>query len=388
MNHQTEVDILTRLLAHLEMGTTASADRVRGAEISVYSSADLLTQEKLVMFSGYPLVAGLSADLPSPGAFLTQQLLGTPVLVVRGADGRVRAFVNVCRHRGAMVENALCGVRKLFTCPFHGWSFDAEGRLVGMPHRETFGDIEKSTLNLTPLPVQEKYGIIWLKLAPNGNSFEIDDQLAGLGEELEGLGLNSAALVGRDHLANKMNWKFAIDTFGETYHFAVLHKDSVNKSFHSNVQLYDIYGRNHRMVFAGRGIEKLREKPESDWSLRPNSLLAYYLFPNTQLLIQRGGISLFRIFPDGDDPQKCVTEFSFYAERSPRTPEEDVLAKYFFERTRNVIRDEDYAMGEAAQRSLASGAHKYAVFGRNEPALHHYHSTYRAALGMQPLVSF
>lgn len=385
MDHARQTEIIERLLTHVEQRTTAMTDVVRGVEISTYSSPELLAQEKQRFFREWPLVAGLSVDLAKPGDFLTQDMMGVPLLLVRGRDGVARAFVNVCRHRGAKVEGAACGSKKLFSCPFHAWGYDTEGALAAVPHGEAVGEIDRAALGLTPLPVAERHGLIWVRLDPGGADFDIDDHLGGLGLELAGWRLDEAALAGHDRFENGMNWKFAVDTFGETYHFEVLHKDSVNLGFFSNTQLYDIFGRNHRMVFAGRDIESLKDQPRQAWDLRPHSLLAYYLFPNTQLLIQRGGISLFRIFPAGDDPQRCVTDLRFYAERAPRSPDEAALAEFAFERTRDVIRDEDYAMGEMAQKSLATGAHRYAVFGRNEPALHHYHSTYRAALGLEPL---
>jgi phenylpropionate dioxygenase-like ring-hydroxylating dioxygenase large terminal subunit len=313
MEHTQQLELIDKLLLHLERGTTASADVIRGAEISVYSNGDLLALEKQKFFREWPLVAAMTADIPNAGDFLTQDILGSPVLLIRGHDGIARSFLNVCRHRGARVESEPCGSRKMFSCPFHAWGYNTRGELVGLPHRETFGNLDISGLGLTSLPTIERYGLIWLRLDPNASTIDIDAYLGGLAPELEAWNISEAAVVGRDRFESKMNWKLAIDTFGETYHFEVLHKRTVNQGFFSNVQLYDTFERNHRMVFAGRGLRDLANQPRQEWQLRPNSLLAYYLFPNTQLLIQRGGISLFRIFPLGDDPHTCVTELTFYA---------------------------------------------------------------------------
>jgi phenylpropionate dioxygenase-like ring-hydroxylating dioxygenase large terminal subunit len=387
MHRQQQIALAERLIGHVDTKTTAQTDRVRGVEISAYFEPDLLRREKETLFRQWPLVAGLSADIPNVGDFRTLEMLETPVLLVRGRDAKARAFVNVCRHRGAMVEGQACGNRKLFSCPFHAWGYNTEGELAAIPHAESFGAVDKRTLALTPLPLAEKYGLVWVLLQPNGAPFEIDDYLGGLQHELAGWDLGRSVVAGRDRLHNRMNWKFAIDTFGETYHFESLHKATVNMVFHSNTQLYDIFGRNHRMVFAGREIESLKHVPKEQWDIRLHSLLAYYLFPNTQLLVQRGGISLFRIFPAGDDPQSCITDLTFYGTPNAAGEVDEMQAKMGFMLTRDVIRDEDYAMAEMAQKSLKSGAHTYAVFGRNEPALHHYHETYRGALGMGPLVT-
>jgi phenylpropionate dioxygenase-like ring-hydroxylating dioxygenase large terminal subunit len=385
MEHAQQVELIDQLLLYLDEGRTAQADAVRGVEVAAYYDPALQEEESQVFFREHPLVAALSADIARPGDFLTQELLDTPVLLVRGRDGVARAFVNACRHRGARVEGAPCGSRKLFSCPFHAWGYDTEGRLAAVPHEQAFGVVDKAALSLTPLPTAERYGIIWVLLQPNGPNFEIDSYLGGLAPELASWELDQAEVVARDRLPARMNWKLAVDTFGETYHFDVLHKESVHQAFHANVQLYEIFGRNHRMVFAGKGLETLKDQPRDSWRLRPQSLVVYYLFPNTQLIVQRRGVSLFRIFPNGADPHASTTEMTFYAERPLTTPEERVLAQFTFERTRDVIRDEDYAMAQMAQRSLAAGAQRYAVFGRNEPALQHYHGTYRAALGRGPL---
>ena len=124
----------------------------------------------------------------------------------------------------------------------------------------------------------------------------------------------------------------------------------------------------------------------ADWNVRSHALFAYYLFPNTQLLVQRGGTSLFRIFPDPAAPDRSVTRHTFYAEPDSTDAEGLAHARAVFEGTQRVIATEDYAMAEQAQAGLAAGALRYAVFGRNEPALHHYHRTYREALGLPPLV--
>lgn len=385
MKHERQLEILDSLFALVDEGVTAQTDRVRYNDLSVYTDPALLAQEKDVFFRNWPLVAALSADLPTPGAYVAETLLDTPVLVARGRDGVARAFLNVCRHRGARVADPGCGARKLFSCPFHAWSYSPEGRLVSVPHAESFGSPDMDALGLVPLPIAERYGLIWVMLQPNGAAFEIDDYLGSLGAELEGWRLSEGPRVGAAEIETAINWKYAVDTFGETYHFETLHRDTVNAVFHSNRQLYDIFGRNHRMVFVGRTIDALRNTPRADWRVRPHALFAYYLFPNTQLLVQRGGTSLFRIFPDPARPDRSITRHNFYAEPGATGEEALAAARASFEGTQRVIATEDYVMGEQAQAGLAAGFAGSAVFGRNEPALHHYHSTYRAALGLPPL---
>ena len=107
-----------------------------------------------------PIVVGFSGQVRRPGDFVVHNDTGQPILVTRGTDGVLRAFLNVCRHRGASVEQKPCGANKrAFVCAYHGWSYDLTGRLVGITDGATFGDIDKSKYGLRRLKLAEKYGL-------------------------------------------------------------------------------------------------------------------------------------------------------------------------------------------------------------------------------------
>jgi phenylpropionate dioxygenase-like ring-hydroxylating dioxygenase large terminal subunit len=384
MRHDMQVQLLKRMLHCAETGETASAGEVRRNPASVYLDDDLLAREKTEFFLNEPLVACLTADIPEPGSFSAQTLLGTPVLIVRGRDNQVRAFLNACPHRGTKVESESCGKRRLFTCPFHGWSFAEDGRAVAIPKAEHFGLCPETAPSLTELPCAEKYGIVWVRLR-QGAPIDPDAQLGELAGEIESWRLSESKMIDTACLEANINWKLAVDTFGETYHFAALHQNTVNGIYHSNLQLYDTYGRNHRMCFVARTVDELRSVPEYQWRVRPHTLIAYYLFPNTQLLVHGGGVQLYRIFPSDDAVGKSETYFSYYAEEAELASTGIDEARGVFELSKLVIAQEDYATAETAQSGLASGLQKEMIFGINEPALHHYHQNYRRELGLPPL---
>ena len=189
-----------------------------------------------------------------------------------------------------------------------------------------------------------------------------------------------------------MNWKLAIDTFGETYHFEALHKDTLAPFFYGNVQMYDRYKRNHRMSLCLRNIDTLREKSKNEWHVLQAAVPVYYLFPNIQLIINADGPTLVRVYPDGDDPNNSFSEIGFYLYRDRLTEMPDGERR---RDTRNlgerlegfaeVIQSEDYVAAASSHVGALSGAQDYVTFGRNEPALHHYHNTYNAALGLPSL---
>jgi choline monooxygenase len=132
-----EHSLARRLLDHVEQGTTDLADAVLEVAAESYTSPDRLAEEVDVLFLGRPLVLCLSGALPRPGSYVTVELCGTPVLVTRATDGRVRAMANVCRHRGVRVVDGK-GEAPRFTCPFHAWVYDTEGHLVGVPAAGSF----------------------------------------------------------------------------------------------------------------------------------------------------------------------------------------------------------------------------------------------------------
>jgi hypothetical protein len=184
------------------------------------------------------------------------------------------------------------------------------------------------------------------------------------------------------------NWKLAMDTFGETYHFPALHQSTINLALHGNVQCYDTFGRNHRMLLCRRAIDEMRRLPTEQWNIVVATLPAYWLFPNVQLLPFEDGCYLVRAYPHPTEPGRHTSHITFYprpgvteAVDIARSDEQRTLAELFA----SIIRDEDYVMSPSQQSTASSGALPEVLFGRNEPALHHYHSTYRAALGLDPL---
>ena len=186
------------------------------------------------------------------------------------------------------------------------------------------------------------------------------------------------------------NWKLANDTFGETYHFPALHQNTINLGFHGNVSCYETFGRNHRFVLCRRSIDEMRKLPKERWNIAVATLPAYYLFPNVQLLPTVDGCFFIRIYPQAGNPGRHTSRITFFLRKGiteasegaqARAEQEKTLAQLFA----SIIRDEDYAMGASQQTTANSGALKEVIYGRNERPLHHYHNTFRTALGMEPL---
>ena len=167
-------------------------------------------------------MAGLSGDIPEPGDMLLFDAAGLAILIVRARSGELRAFLNMCMHRGARLVSD-CRRRNLVTCPFHGWSFDLDGRLVGLPGAVSFEGVERADRGLIPVPVAEWAGLIFVKAHAGDEAIDAEAWLGELATVVAGLALADAVPIKHSRIDVEANWKFTLDTYGEGYHFAALH---------------------------------------------------------------------------------------------------------------------------------------------------------------------
>jgi phenylpropionate dioxygenase-like ring-hydroxylating dioxygenase large terminal subunit len=391
MRHDEQVRLMKQLLAHLDGGTTVDAGVVLKMSTESYADLALAKREMQEFFVDMAQCVGMSGDLPEPGSFFTINDLGVPILATRDDNGDFGAFVNSCRHRGAIVESDERGTKRRFVCPFHSWSYDAGGTLVGLPKSDHFGEVDKECLGLRRLPAEERHGLLFVHPNPDG-VMNLDDLLGEwFNDEFPTWNFGNLIPLTSDAYDTACNWKLAMDTFGETYHFSSLHKDTLFNTFHGNVQCYDEDGHNHRMILCRRDIDEMRNLPEDQWDITVAGLPVYWIFPNVILMPFRHGVFLVRAYPAADDPGRHVSRIDFYLKpevANSASPEATELMMTIAGGFAEIIRDEDYAMGASQQATANARSLEHVMFGRNEPALHHYHNTYRSKLGLEPLQTF
>jgi phenylpropionate dioxygenase-like ring-hydroxylating dioxygenase large terminal subunit len=383
MDRATEIKLLKTLLGYVETQSTALAKAPWRNEVAAFTCPERHRREEQVLLRGRPLVMGLSCDWPTPGAFRTDDFAGVPVLIVRGGDGRLRAFLNVCRHRGAKVARG-SGRALAFTCPYHGWTYGSDGALRGLPEEaRAFPGVRAERPALMRLPLAEKYGLVWVLPTPEAaHDLDIEPWLAGLGADLAFWKLDGYHFYDRHVHYEPMNWKLLVDTFHESYHFGFLHKESLRDIFHSNVAHFDPFGPNFRLVFARTKLERLKQTPESEWDLMWNTTLVYSLFANTIFAPQGDHIQVFRIFPVDGRADRAVMETSLYIPKPVSSAEEKQHWDANLALTVKVVTTEDFPASRTMQLGFASAAQTHIVYGRNEPALVHYHQSIRHALGL------
>jgi phenylpropionate dioxygenase-like ring-hydroxylating dioxygenase large terminal subunit len=379
MERQEELAVGRRLFGHIDGRTTDLADALFRNKTINYSCRERAALERDRLFRSLPIFMGLSTRLPKPGDFLTEDVAGMPVLMTRGADRQVRAFANICRHRGAPVATG-CGNARAFTCPYHGWTYDNAGKLLGTTDKVGFAGLDLSTHGLVPLPAAEKHGMLYIRAQPGGDPIDIDSVLGSIAPDMAALQLDTQPLYSTDKVTPRINWKFAIDTFLEGYHIPHLHRKTIAPYFVGNVGVFKNGGLNGRLSVPKNTIESQREVAEDKRDYRRHVVSIYQLFPNALLIWQLDHIEIWRAFPDRDDPSRCEVEMTIYKPADSQRPDS------YWEKNRDIairtVMEEDFPLGERMQIGFESGAAEEVIYGRNEPLLVHFHTSIRNALGV------
>src|SRR5258708_19758228 len=167
MRSSDQVAYLERMLTMVRTNTRDDGPGVSHTSVEEYYDPARYRREVSLLFRRHPIMVAFAGQLRQAGDFVGHHATGQPILVVRGTDGTLRAFLNVCRHRSASVEVKPCGSNKrAFVCAYHGWSYDLTGRLVGITDGAAFGDFDRSKYGLRQLKVAEKYGLVWVVPTP------------------------------------------------------------------------------------------------------------------------------------------------------------------------------------------------------------------------------
>jgi len=369
--HAEAMDLARRALAHLAAGSTDQAPAPMTLEVGAYADPARFTAEIEAIFMRLPLAVALSLELPEPGSYRTLTIMRTPLLLVRGPDGVARAFLNACRHRGSLVCERERGKASRFSCPYHAWQYDLKGALIAMYGESTFGEIDPAAHGLAALPCAERLGLIFVGLRP-GPAFDIDTWLGAFAGPLGSLALGDWHLHEQRDLPGP-GWKVAWDGYLEAYHHNTLHAQTVGRFTIGNLLLHDTWGPHQRIVFGRKSLAELRGQPETAWEPERHIRQIHSIFPNVSISGILGDHCLVSQLYPGPGVDETVTRQTILVARKPETEAELAATRAFSDIVLQAVRDEDYRIGAGIQSALRSGANRVFTFGRNEPALQHYH---------------
>lgn len=378
---------LRRMVANVAARRTDAAPAPLPLHKSVYTGTARFEAERTRLFLGEPVVACLSGDIRDPGDCLVFDAAGPSILVLRGKDGVARAFLNMCTHRGAkLIEEAepWRGRRPRLTCPFHAWTFDAAGALVAQPGKAGFEGCAIGARNLVAVPCAEHLGLVFVR-AGGGEAIDAAAHLGGLAEPLAGLELHRAEPVRKGVLTAQSNWKFALDTYGEGYHFATLHASTIGQTHYNDIAVLDGFGRHHRIGFPDNSVGALVGQPESAWPQTDYGGV-HYLFPNTVIFF--GAVTpgvyftqVFRLFPDGVGGTRC--QFAVYAPFGIEDEAHRAACEMAYDATATVVQSEDYRVASAGYANLLTAPDDFhVVLGANEAALQAVHQHIAETIGL------
>lgn len=361
-----ETQIIETILKHTEDGTTDMQPKMMRNPVSTYTDPDILAREMEILFRKFPVILGHSEQLPEPASYFTNDEFGVPMLITRNNDGQVKAFMNVCRHRGARLADEGCGKAKTFSCPYHKWTYDLNGNLRGLPHASGFGDIDKKALGLVELPAFERFGLIWVRPSASDDDLDIDAWLAPMAEQLGGLGLENHTIFKAWSLDREMNWHLALEGFQESYHFCGAHEHTACSAYLDNQSSWlDKYPHVRHSVPLPKIVE-LKDVAPEDWQHRPYFMTQNYLFPCNFMQVMTDHVYIHTIIPTG--VSSCIFKCMMLIPEAPKTEK----AQGYWEKNYDVIRTvfgEDFEIGENIQKGLNSGANTEFLFGRYENGL-------------------
>ncbi len=386
MQRDVALALMQRAITIVENQWPEMADAYMKVPLDYYTSPEWWSKER-ALFETAPLALVASSEIADPHDFLVRNAVGRSILLTRDGDGVAHAFLNYCRHRGAEPASG-CGSRRTFSCPYHAWTYDNRGRLVGMPQRDRFRDLDLSPLGLVELPCEERHGFVWAVLTPN-HPIDVAAHLGALDGEIGSLGITRmkyySALAEEPIVSN---WKSVAEGLLEGLHVPYVHAGTFNlnpQAASVDLALYDSFGPHVRYampMFGKDDLARIRAIPDAEvspmdhvgciWFIAPGLLLAHELYGMIYADLTPGptiGDSVFRygwLSPVEEPPAGMPTP----AEMAARA-------------ARGVAQDKPVWSGCA--RGLSLGAHDFALIGRNEKAVQFFHQGLAARTGFNEL---
>ncbi len=371
----SDSQVVERVLEHIDNKTTDMGEQTWREPVANYRSEQRFAAE-LDVLRRLPIPFCPSVAVPDVGSFVARNAAGTPIVVVRGDDGDVRAFRNACRHRGMRLVEGYGCVRAL-TCGYHGWSYRLDGRLQHIPHGQGFPDVDKAMHGLVPVLAVERSGLIYVsQSAPTTDGDVIDTGLA----EMPDLITSDQKIFATNDSVADVNWKLFMEANLEGYHIKPTHTETFYPYGFDNLTLVETFGRNSRVTFPFRRIEKLRPLPPEQRDIAGMVTYVYHLFPNVVIAVLSNHTTVSVLEP------LSPTQTRFHTYRLTNKGESghvDGAARAT--RDAAFVGDtggkEDAAVIRAIQNGLASGANEHFTYGLYEGAIVHFHKTLHGVLG-------
>jgi phenylpropionate dioxygenase-like ring-hydroxylating dioxygenase large terminal subunit len=379
---------IRRALDHLRNRTTDEYDSIGSFVATDFTDPVIAARERDLVFGRVPSIVAHSSELPEPNDFLTLQMPRNKIILVRQKDGGVKAFVNLCRHRGALLEEQEKGRCRLFSCGYHRWSYDTDGTLRTVTRGSTFGEIDRADHGLVELPTQERHGFIWL-VDDAGADIDVADWL---GPDMDGVlsqyGLADLVTFQAEGFDEPVNWKIMQDAFLDGYHIQYAHPNTAAKHVHTNVQAFEDFGRHCRFIAPRKTIDRWIDEDPGDRSLAKHVIETHFLMPNSTLLRQPDHFQLLTFRPHPKDPGWSRMEMRLIVPKVEDSGmDEESWSRVWAKNWKillAVLHQEDFPLLRGSQSGMESASAGPMLLGRNEVANHVFHRELRRLTGETP----
>jgi phenylpropionate dioxygenase-like ring-hydroxylating dioxygenase large terminal subunit len=343
----------------------ARLDKASTIPSSWYTDERIFQLESETVFSSSWQVAARRDQLIKPGNYVTTEIAGEPIVVVRGNDNQLRAFFNVCRHHAAAVMNDEAGHANQMRCPYHGWTYSLEGELKGTPDFNDVCDFDRSKNGLLPVEISEWEKWVFVRLARDGDEGLEQFPVKDLTHQISALKLDTLEWCERRRYVLKCNWKVFVDNYLDGgYHVPHLHKglDSV-----LDYSEYTIENGARHCLQSSPVVSTNNEELAAVRS--GNRALYYWLYPNFMMNYYKGVLDTNLVRPITLDRTEVIFDF-YFADVSEAARERNMKSINVAE----VIQEEDVDICESVQRGLNSRSYQAGrLSARREGGEHLFH---------------
>jgi choline monooxygenase len=349
----------------------------------LYVDPGMLQREQDAIFARSWQLGGHVADVAAPGSFLTAQVGAESVLVVRGEDGELRAFRNVCRHRAARLREGRGECGKALRCPYHGWTYRTDGRLIGVPEGRGFDGLDKSALPLMPARVETFAGLVFVTLDPDAPP--LHEPLAGLAEKLAPYRLETLTRFSESSTSQPANWKIVVDNYLEGYHIPIAHPSLMRLLDYQNytAEIGDGYvwvEAPLRAKPSGNRVERAYQRlvhPMPGLSDADRAVWRYvFIWPNTAIDLYPDQVMTWQINPNGIDATR--DSWSCYRAEKPSVAMRAV--QRLNHRLNHEVADEDADLVTRVQAGMATRGWQPGPLGEREAPVAWFADHVRRAL--------
>jgi len=340
---------------------------------ALYSDPAILAQEMTNIFRKDWLCVGRAEEIENPGDYRAFRIGKEPVLICRDKTGQARAYANMCLHRGVEIATA-SGSQKAFVCPYHGWSYGLDGRLIGASYMQDAEDFDKSRCRLPEYQLREWHGWIFVSLAAEPAPFE--DYIAVFAEKFGWVGMGDLRLGLRTDTVLKCNWKLMVENFIDFYHLKVLHKDTIGRFFTNPDVHYDLHdgGQIYIDEYDAGTLSKTGEvfakRIPSMEDKAPRFSRTGVLPPNMNAFLRPDYVSLYTSWPI-DANTMVLTGYALWPREVMESADKDRIVSEF-QTMLNKVLEEDFEMVESLQNVTSAATFAPGRMSRLEKGVQHF----------------